>query len=220
MLMLAIEMATKSTGGLAKLGAFSDWLERVSSNPWFYGVIFAVALLDSVVPVVPSETTVILGGIAAGRRDLILPLVIIAGAAGAFAGDNLAYAIGARFSARIEARSNRTEKGRKRLEWARTQLAKRGGSLLITARFIPGGRTIITLASGMTAQPRKRFRMFVGIASLIWATYAAVLGYAFGNRFKNNHNLALLLAFACAISVTILLEVLRWVRHRRNPEAH
>ena len=44
----------------------TEWLEDVSGEWWFLLVIFAIALLDSVIPIVPSETTVILGGVAAG----------------------------------------------------------------------------------------------------------------------------------------------------------
>lgn len=217
---LAVDIALKANEGA--LFSITNWLERVSTSPSFYIVIFVIALLDSILPVVPSETTVILGGIAAGQNKLFLPLVIAMGAAGAFCGDNLSYEIGARFGHVIERRSARNEKTEKRLFWAKTQLEKRGGSLLLTARFIPGGRTLVTLASGITGQPRRRFRVFVALASTIWATYGAVLGYAFGDRFKENHTLALALAFGCAIGVTALIEIVRWVRHRgeRAKPAH
>ena len=47
----------------------TDWLEDVAAEPWFLLVIFGIAFLDSVIPIVPSETTVILGGVAAGAGD-------------------------------------------------------------------------------------------------------------------------------------------------------
>mgnify|MGYP000176856187 CR=1 FL=1 len=53
-----------------------DQLEAISSSPWFYLAIFSVAFLDSVLPVVPGETTVILGGIAAGQGDLVIAIVL------------------------------------------------------------------------------------------------------------------------------------------------
>src|SRR5690606_4042800 len=124
----------------------------VASNWWFLLVIFAIAYLDSVVPVVPSETTVIIGGVAAGQGNQNLVLVILLGALGAFLGDNTAYEIGRRFSARIERRAERRPKTRQRLDWAHDQIRERGGPLLITARFIPGGRTALTLTSGITRQ--------------------------------------------------------------------
>ncbi len=214
----AADIALKANEGA--LLSITSWLEDVSTSPTFYAVILIVALLDSIIPIAPSETAVILGGIAAGQNKLLLPVVIVMGAGGAFLGDNLAYEIGARFGARIERRSARSDKSERRLLWAKTQLAKRGGSLLLTARFIPGGRTVVTLASGITGQPRRRFRTFVTLSSIVWATYAAVLGFVFGDRFKDNHTLALVLAFACAIGVTALIEIIRWFRHRGERSAN
>ena len=188
------------------------WLEDVSAEWWFLLIIFGIALLDSVIPLVPSETTVILGGVAAGAGSQNLVLVILAGATGAFCGDNLAYFIGRRFAPRINRRAEARAKTRSRLEWASNQIRKRGGLLLITARFVPGGRTALTITCGLTHQPHAWFAAWIAVAALIWATYAAVLGYVFGSTFQDNHTLAFILAFGAALSVTIVIEV---IRHQR-----
>jgi membrane-associated protein len=199
---------------------FTGWLEDVSGAWWFLILVFVIAFLDSVVPIVPSETTVILGGIAAGLGNQDLWLVIVLGAVGAFLGDNFAYEIGRRAGPWIERTYGRKPKGAARLAWARGQLEARGALLLITGRFIPGGRTVLTLTSGITRQPRRRFAIAIAVAACIWATYAAVLGYAFGDRFKDNHTLAFVLAFSAALSITVLIEVVRhFVSKRRNPAA-
>lgn len=189
-------------------------LEDLSSNPWFYLIIFAIALLDSVIPVVPSETTVILGGIAAGQGNLLLTLVILCGALGAICGDSIAYWIGRNAGDWLERVYFHKEFRRARLEWAKNQLEVRGGMLLITGRFIPGGRTAITVSSGLTHQPYRRFLAFDFVAGVLWATYAGSLGYFFGDRFKDDHTRAFLYAFGMAISVTLLIEAVRWLRHR------
>ena len=49
---------------------FFDSLKEFSSSPWFYVIIYVIAVLDSVLPVVPSETLVIIGGVSAGLGDL------------------------------------------------------------------------------------------------------------------------------------------------------
>ncbi|MET0578980.1 MAG: DedA family protein [Ilumatobacteraceae bacterium] len=192
----------------------TDWLEDVAAEPWFVFVILGIAFLDSVIPIVPSETTVILGGVAAGAGDQNLFLVILAGALGAFLGDNTAYLIGRQFSPRIERRAARREKTAARVGWARDQIQQRGGLLLITARFIPGGRTALTITSGLTHQRWAWFAGWVAVAATIWASYAAILGYIFGNRFKDNHTLAFILAFGAALSVTIVIEAVRHVRNK------
>ena len=196
----------------------TDWLDEFSSNWWFLLVIFAVALLDSVIPIVPGETTVIAGGVAAGAGNQTLALVILAGAFGAFLGDNLAYTIGNRFEPRVNAWAARKPKRADRLDQAGRQIRKRGGPLLITARFIPGGRTVLTVSSGLTRQPRRWFATWVAVAALIWATYAAGLGYLFGQAFEDDHAIAFWLAFGTALGLTALIEIIRWIRDRgRTP---
>jgi len=197
----------------------TNWLDDVSGHWWFLLVIFAIAFLDSVIPIVPSETAVIIGGVAAGQGEQSLPLVILAGALGAFCGDNTAYLIGRRFSPWIQRRAERREKTARRLDWAGGQIKERGGLLLITARFIPGGRTALTVSSGLTRQPYWWFARWDALAVLIWASYAACLGAIFGNRFKDNHTVAFLLAFGAALSITIIIEAVRHVRGRdKEPE--
>jgi membrane protein DedA with SNARE-associated domain len=194
----------------------TEWLDEFSSNWWFLLIIFAVALLDSVLPVVPGETTVIAGGVAAGAGNQTLAFVILAGAIGAFLGDNLAYTIGDRFEPRVRAWAARKPNRQARIDSAGMQIKKRGGLLLITARFIPGGRTILTVSSGITQQPRLWFAAWVAVAGTIWATYAAVLGYLFGQAFEDNHTAAFWLAFGTALSITLLVELIRWARERRS----
>lgn len=192
----------------------TDKLEEFSANWWFLLVIFVIALLDSVLPIVPGETLVIIGGVAAGQGTQELWLVIAAGAVGAFLGDNLAYLLGRRFSDRVNAWADQSVKRRARLDAADRQIKIRGGMLLITARFIPGGRTILTVSSGLTGQPWRWFALWVATATTIWASYAALLGFFFGQTFEDNHTLAFWLAFAAALTITALIEVVRWLRHR------
>jgi len=193
----------------------TDTLGDWASNYWFLAVIAIIAYLDSIIPVVPSETTVIIGGVAVsiGEAPYSLWMVIACGAGGAFLGDATAYLIGRRFAGRFERRAARREKFRRRLDWAEAQIRARGGLLLITARFIPGGRTILTVSSGITRQPAGWFLRWVAVAVTIWATYAAGLAYIVGKPFKDNHTLAFWVAFGTALGVNIVIEI---VRHRRD----
>ena len=204
---------------LAGFGDLINALEDLSTSPWFYLVIVVIAYLDSMIPIVPSETMVILGGVAAGMGDLLLPAVIAGAAVGAFLGDTSAYLLGRYFGPAIERRFFSRPKSQARLAWANHQLEVRGGMLLVTARFIPGGRTVVTFSSGLTRQPFKRFLGFIAFAAVVWACYAALLGFVGGKAFADNHTVAFLVAFGCALGVTAVIELVRWLRHRRQPLA-
>ena len=193
-----------------------DWLKDYSASPWFYFIILIVAFFDSFFPVVPSETMVIIGGVSAGLGQLEWPLVALLAALGAFLGDNFTYYIGVFFSERLQRRYNKSNKGRQRLRWAQHQIENRGGNLLITARFIPGGRTIVTLSCGITGQSRRWFMKWSAIAGVIWGLYATLLGFIGGKSFQDNHTKAFLTAFSIAIVATVLVEVVRHFRTRHS----
>ena len=178
-------------------------------------MVFTIAFLDSVVPVVPSETTVIIAGVAVatGNAEYALWTVIVAGAVGAFLGDNTAYAIGHHWGKWFHRRAEHRPKFKARLDWADSQIKKRGGPLLITARFIPGGRTALTLSSGITRQHRWWFVRWVALATLLWASYAAGLAFVVGKPFKDDHTKAFWIAFGTAMAVNVMIEV---IRHRRS----
>jgi membrane protein DedA with SNARE-associated domain len=193
-----------------------DSLKDYSASPWFYLIIAVIAFFDSFFPVVPSETMVIIGGVSAGLGQLEWPLVALLAAVGAFLGDNFAYYIGVFFSERLQQRYNKSDKGRQRLRWAQHQIENRGGNLLITARFIPGGRTLVTLSCGITGQSRRWFVKWSAIAGVIWGLYATLLGFIGGRSFQDDHTKAFLTAFSIAIFATVIVEIVRHFRTRHD----
>ena len=134
----------------------------------------------------------------------------------AVSGSGPAYAIGHHWGARFHRRAEHKPKFRARLEWADTQIKRRGGPLLITARFSPGGRTALTLASGITAQPRPWFLRWTFVAAIIWATYAAGLARLVGEPFEDDHTKAFWIAFGTALGINVIIEVVRHFRAKRK----
>lgn len=200
------------------LGALGEDLNDIAGNWWFLLVVAGVAVADSVIPLLPSETTVIIGGVAIATGTAPYPLwaLIAVAAGGAFLGDNIAYFIGRRFSGRLDRRAERKPTFAAKLDTAREQIRKRGGLLLITARFLPGGRTILTLTCGATRQDHRWFMAWDFLAVVIWAAYSAGLAYAIGKPLEDHKSLAFWAAFACALSITIIIEIIRKVRASRN----
>ena len=193
---------------------FESLTEYVSGSPWTYAFLFVIAALDVIIPLVPSETSVILAGVLASTGDLNLVLVILFAAGGAILGDNISYWIGRKVGHRIVDRWFKGER-RKQVDWAHKQVQERGGYLIIIGRFIPGGRTAVTLSCGMLEMPWRRFISFDVVAGLVWGTYAAMLGYVGGRTFEENPLKGFLLAFAVALAIAGVIEAYRWYRRRR-----
>jgi membrane-associated protein len=193
---------------------FDEFTELISGSPWSYGIIFAFAFLDALIPVVPSETSVVTAGVLAGAGEMSLVLIFLCAASGAVLGDNAAYGIGRRFGHGAARRIARGDRGERGLIWAERELDDRGGQLIVVARFIPAGRTLVTLAAGALAYPWRRFLFFDVIAGSSWALYAALLGYFGGKAFEEQPWKGLVAALAIAFAVGGVIELIRHLRKR------
>jgi membrane-associated protein len=198
--------------GTRSVEVFESLVDLVSGSPWAYAAILGIAALDAIFPLVPSETTVITAGVLAAAGDLELPLVVAAGAAGAFSGDSTSYLAGGRFGRWVAPRLFRGERGRRTLAWAERMLHERGGMLIVVGRFVPGGRTAVTFTAGLVRLRLLRFVVFATVGALAWSSYAALVGYVGGRAFEEETWKALLVAFGIAAAVTLLVEIVRRLR--------
>lgn len=194
-----------------------EFARSIMGSPWIYLIVFGIACLDSFIPLVPSETLMITGGVFAatdGQPQLLL--LIAAGAAGAFVGDHIAYSFGRLAREPVTRWAHRGPRRQESLEWATRNIDKRGGLILIVARYIPAGRTITTLTMGVVRFPLAKFSFFDMLAALSWATYGAMIGYLGGHAFEDNPLYGLLLGFGVAFAITIIVEIVRKVIKSRR----
>jgi membrane protein DedA with SNARE-associated domain len=190
-------------------------IDLLTGSLWTYPLLFGICLGDAVLPLLPSETAMIVCGIQAARGELSLGWVIALGAAGAFAGDNTSYALGRWVGQPVIGRFFSGERARERLDWAKRFLKERGSYVLVVARFIPGGRTATTFTSGVVRLPwMMRFAPYILVAAVLWAVYGAMLGYLGGRVFRDQPIYALLVAFGIAALVAAGAELVRWLRRK------
>lgn len=195
------------------LAFLNSLIDLLTGSAWTYPLLLGICIGDAVFPALPSETAVIVCGIQAARGQLSLGWVIFFAALGAFTGDNTSYALGRWLGQPVVRRFFSGERARARLEWAERFLKDRGSYVLVVARFVPGGRTATTFASGLVKlRWHTRFAPFIFVAAILWALYAALVGYIGGVTFKDKPIYALLLAFGIAATITIAIELYRRLR--------
>ncbi|HEU4737084.1 MAG TPA: DedA family protein [Solirubrobacterales bacterium] len=194
------------------IAAFDALKDAVGGSLWTYPAIVGAVALDSVVPVAPGEAVVITAGILAADGELSIVLVLVAAALGGMLGDNLCFWLGATLGQRAERRLFGSERGRRRIAWARRQLEQRGGMIIVTARFVPGGRTATTFVSGALEMPWRRFVAIDALAASLWAVYVTALGYFGGATFEESLWKPLLAAGLVALAVSASAEALRRLR--------
>jgi membrane protein DedA with SNARE-associated domain len=194
-----------------------DWLtQEVSHSDLSYLIVLAACATDVLLPLIPSEAVVITASILAAQGDLLIFLIVPAAALGAFLGDNACYWLGHGIGDPVARRLFGGEKGRRRLRWVERALRRRGGPLIVVARFLPGGRTATTFAAGSLDMGYRRFLSADALAAVVWALYVSALGYLGGATFKESVWLPLAASLAFAALVGLGSEAWRRLQRRRG----
>lgn len=176
----------------------------VAGSPWLVLGIFLLSLVDGAFPPVPSESLIIASAVLiAGGDGPSLWLLIPAAAAGAFLGDNLAFTLGRRVPLR---RLARTRRGTRALTRTTEMLRERGTPLILSARFIPGGRVAVNLSAGALGFPRARFVAISAVAAVSWSVYSTVLGLGAGEILHARPVLAVAVGVLGGVAIGFALD--------------
>ncbi|MDX3195292.1 VTT domain-containing protein [Streptomyces sp. MN03-5084-2B] len=200
------------------LGQVTEVLRDALGSPWLWVLVFAVAGLDALLPFMPSETTVVTVAVLLGPDPARLAVLAAVAAGGAWAGDCLGYAVGRSAGPRAIARLQRGPDGRRRHDWARDQVRRNGGLLIIAARYLPGGRVASALATGSLGYPLRKFVALDAAGAAIWAVYSVLIGFAGGAAFADEPAKGLLLSFSLGLGLVFAIETGRRLRsaHARS----
>jgi membrane protein DedA with SNARE-associated domain len=154
-----------------------------------YFGIFLLMALENVVPPIPSEVIMGLGGIAVARDQMALVPLILWGTAGTTIGNMFWYEIGRRmgverFRPFVERHGRWLTMEWKDVERLDRFFRKHGHWVIFFFRFMPTFRTVISLPAGMAKMPMWKFLLFTFVGSAIWNTVLASAGYYLGSRFE------------------------------------
>ena len=185
-----------------------------SAPPLVYLVVLLVCWGDAFLPVLPSETTVMAAGALTIQGDLDLVPLFGAAALGAVSGDMTSATLGRL----LPRRDNRAAGPRGRVGQATRAIAAFLQShvtcnlylVLLVARFIPGGRTAVTLGLGRSGLPMARLLAPLALAGTLWALITSVAGRV-GATLVSEHP-AVIGAVAAGVLAVALAVTALWNR--------
>jgi membrane protein DedA with SNARE-associated domain len=154
-------------------------------------------------------------GAAAGDQNLVA--VIAAASLGSFVGECTAFLIGRGFGTAVRAR---LAPGTPRAElFARTErlLRTRGGLILLTARYIPAGRTVAALAAGAGRFAVRRYVGYSALGATMSAAYVAMLGFLGGAAFAGDPLVALAVSLGIGTAIGSVAGLVRRLRSGPSP---
>lgn len=201
------------------ISAVEAWVPALAESLWVYPALALFALVDGFFPPIPSESVVIaLASLSVSQGQPNLLLIGVAGAVGAFVGDQIAYLIGSKVDVH-RLRLFRTERGRKTLAWAEHALAHRGSSFILAARYIPVGRVAVNMSAGALGYPRKRFVGLTALAAVTWAAYGTLVGVGAGIWLESHPLIAVVAGVVVGTLVGVGIDwvLRRWTGLGRTP---
>lgn len=194
-------------------------LDGALTSQWLLLVIVGLAVVDALLPMVPSEALIIAAGVGAAAGDQSLMAVIAAASTGSFIGECTAFLVGRGFGTAVR---GGLVPGTPRAElFARTErtLTTRGGLILLTARYIPAGRTVAALAAGASRFPVRRYVGFSALGATMSAAYVAMLGFLGGATFAGDPLVALAVSLGIGTVIGSVAGLARRLRSATAPVA-
>ena len=164
--------------------------ESVKNNPNIaYFVICFAMFLENIIPPIPSEIIMPLGGFFVYQGNLNFYILVIFGLLGTVLGALPWYYLGKFLNERklsnfIESKGKFLGITSKDLKRSKLWFDKYGVSLVFWGRLIPGIRTLISVPAGIELMPLKKFLVWTSLGSLIWVILLTLSGYLFGENYK------------------------------------
>ena len=163
----------------------------VESNKWFgYGAILLAMFLENLIPPIPSELIMPLGGFYVSQGQLDFLPVVLAGLIGTVVGALPWYGIGRlvneeKLEQWLEKNGRWIGINPQDLARSRQWFNRYGVSLVFWGRLVPGIRTLISVPAGVELMSITPFLIWTTAGSLIWTLFLTITGYYLGDNYAN-----------------------------------
>ena len=184
---------------------------------WTYLATALLVFGDAICALLPGETTLNAASTLAADGQLELWLVILAGAAGAIAGDSALYWIARGFSGRIRPQLDRAASNAK-VRGALDLLGERASILLVAGRYVPGARFVVNATLGLSHYPYRSFIVWSALGGALWAAYTCVLAYLVASALSGFPLASVIISGAITtIAIGAVIVAVRRGRARQPP---
>ena len=163
----------------------------VEANQWLgYGAILLAMFLENLIPPIPSELIMPLGGFYVSQGQLDFLPVVLAGLIGTVVGALPWYGIGRlvneeKLEQWLEKNGRWVGINPHELSRSRQWFNRYGMSLVFWGRLVPGIRTLISVPAGVELMPISPFLIWTTAGSLIWTLFLTITGFYLGDNYAN-----------------------------------
>ena len=149
-----------------------------------YEGIFFAALIETVIPPIPTLAIFPTAGFLAAQQGIslsgVIPMILLGGS-GATIGTTIIYLIALKLGRTVLLRYLKNFKiSEKKLERVEIWFEKYGDKAVLIGRMVPMMREMISVPAGLLKMKITKFILFTFIGSCIWASITILGGYYFG----------------------------------------
>ena len=154
-----------------------------------YLTICLAMFLENIIPPIPSEIIMPLGGFFVYQQKLNFYILVFWGLLGTILGSLPWYYLGRlvnehRLSNFLERKGKYLGISSNDLKKSKRWFEKYGVSLVFWGRLVPGIRTLISVPAGIELMPLKKFLIWTTFGSFIWVALLTYAGYLFGENYS------------------------------------
>ena len=178
--------------------------------------LFAVVLVENLVPPIPSEVVLPFAGWEVQRGELMLLAAVGAATAGSVVGAVLLYTIARRGGRSAILATHRVSRVTAAdLDRVDARFRRHGVWLVLAGRCVPGLRSVISVPAGMAHMHLALFVSLTALGSAAWNSVLLGAGIALGSQFKEVDTIVGPLSTA-VVAVLAFVVLIVLVRLRRR----
>jgi membrane protein DedA with SNARE-associated domain len=200
----------------------NDWIGQLIEN-WGTLAVAFLMFVETVFPPIPSEVIMPLAGVHAAQQGGSILGVILAGTAGAMAGNIfwfvLAWKLGLdRFEGFLVRYGRVFTMDEDEIARGRALFDRYGAGLVGVGRIIPTIRSLISVPAGLVRMNARTFLIFSTLGTFIWTMGLALAGYFLGRNFAEVDRILGPLSTAVILGcfAVYLYRVIMWNRWKKK----
>ena len=168
------------------------WIAEFLGGHLYEGIFFA-ALIETIVPPIPTLAIFPTAGFLASQQGIpligVIPMIIL-GATGATIGTSAIYFVALKLGRVVLLRYLKYVKvSEKKLERVEIWFEKYGDKAVFLGRMIPVMREMISVPAGLLKMRIPKFVLYTFSGSCVWATITILSGYYFSEAIGLNSTL-------------------------------